>query len=272
VKASRLAKVGVLMAQAIVVSGLKKAFGSRQALKGVDLQVQPGEIVALIGPSGSGKSTLLKNLIASYVADSGTVSIGGRAVQQDGRVAKDIREVRRSVGFIFQQFNLIGRLSLMSNVLIGCLGRVPGWRGTLGLFPADEKAKAQAALDRVGLSEFGARRSSTLSGGQQQRGAIARALLQGADTLLADEPIASLDPVAARRVMELLAELNAERNLTVIVSLHQVDAAMAFTKRVVAMRDGAVVYDGPPQGLSQERLRDIYGPEYEELTPIGADR
>ena len=253
------------MAQAILVSGLCKSFGSRQALKSVDLSIQPGEIAALIGPSGSGKSTLLRSLTGLNCGDGGRVTIGGRTVQDGGKVSRDIRAVRRKVGFIFQQFNLVGRLSLMANVLIGALGRVSAWRGTLGLFRRAERDAAAAALNRVGLAEFGERRASTLSGGQQQRGAIARALFQGADTVLADEPIASLDPVSARKVMELLSRLNAEEGMTVVVSLHQVDAAVKYCRRIVAMRDGAVVYDGPPAGLSQDRLRDIYGPEYEEL-------
>jgi phosphonate transport system ATP-binding protein len=260
------------MAHAITVSQLSKTFGSRQALKSVNLSIEPGEMTALIGPSGSGKSTLLRSLAGLNVGDSGTVSIGGRTVQEGGRITKGIRDVRRGLGFIFQQFNLVGRLSLSTNVLIGSLGRVPGWRGTFGFFPADERAKAAAALDRVGLSEFGDRRASTLSGGQQQRGAIARALVQGAGVVLADEPIASLDPVSARRVMELLARLNTEEGLTVVVSLHQVDAAVTFCKRVVAMRDGAVVYDGAPQALTQDRLREIYGPEYEDFAQIGVSQ
>lgn len=257
------------MAQAINVSQLSKTFGTRKALKSIDLAIQPGEMAALIGPSGSGKSTLLRSLGGLNIGDGGTVTIGGRTVQSNGKISSEIRAVRQGLGFIFQQFNLVGRLSLMTNVLIGCLGRVPGWRGTFGLFPADEKAKAAAALDRVGLSDYGERRASTLSGGQQQRGAIARALLQGADTVLADEPIASLDPVSARRVMELLARLNVEEGLTVVVSLHQVDAAVTFCKRVVAMRDGAIVYDGAPAGLTQDILRNVYGPEYEDFAQVG---
>ncbi len=257
------------MAQAINVSQLSKTFGTRKALKSIDLAIQPGEMAALIGPSGSGKSTLLRSLGGLNIGDGGTVTIGGRTVQSNGKISSEIRAVRQGLGFIFQQFNLVGRLSLMTNVLIGCLGRVPGWRGTFGLFPADEKVKAAAALDRVGLSDYGERRASTLSGGQQQRGAIARALLQGADTVLADEPIASLDPVSARRVMELLARLNVEEGLTVVVSLHQVDAAVTFCKRVVAMRDGAIVYDGAPAGLTQDILRNVYGPEYEDFAQVG---
>jgi phosphonate transport system ATP-binding protein len=269
--AGRLA--GVKMAHAIEVSDITKTFGTRKALDGVSLSVAAGEMTALIGPSGSGKSTLLRSLTGLNLGDAGSasvVTVGGRQVQSGGRLSAEIRDVRRGLGFIFQQFNLVGRLSLMSNVLIGCLGRIPGWRGLVGAFPADERAKALAALERVGLGEYADRRASTLSGGQQQRGAIARALLQGAKAVLADEPIASLDPVAARRVMELLGDLNRTEGLTVVVSLHQVDAAVNFCRRVIAMREGRIVYDGSPGGLSQERLREIYGPEYEELAREGA--
>jgi len=263
------------VAQAITVSRFTKTFGARKALKSVDLVVETGEMTALIGPSGSGKSTLLRSIGGLNVGDVGgdpdvgVVRVGGEAVQAAGRPARTIREVRRGLGFIFQQFNLVGRLSLMSNVLVGSLGRLPGWRGLVGAFPAEERERARAALERVGLAEFAERRTSTLSGGQQQRGAIARALVQGAKIVLADEPIASLDPVSARRVMELLAELNREEGMTVVVSLHQVDAAVRFCRRVIAMRDGEIVYDGPPSGLSQDRLREIYGPEYEDLAREG---
>ncbi len=258
------------MAQAIAVSGLCKQFGTRQALKAVDLSVAPGEMLALIGPSGSGKSTLLRGIAGLNVCESGRVEIGERKVQANGRLSRHIRDVRRSLGFIFQQFNLVGRLTLISNVLVGSLGRVDAWRGLLGFFPAAERAKAAAALERVGLTDYAARRTSTLSGGQQQRGAIARALVQGASVVLADEPIASLDPVSARRVMELLADLNAKEGLTVVVSLHQVEAATRWCKRIIAMRDGAMVYDGTAAGLTQDRLREIYGPEYEDIERPGA--
>ncbi|MCA3700538.1 MAG: ATP-binding cassette domain-containing protein, partial [Brevundimonas sp.] len=171
---------------------------------------------------------------------------------------------RSRLGMIFQQFNLVGRLSLFSNVMLGALGRLPGWRGALGAWPSADKLKAMQALHRVGVSDYAAQRANTLSGGQQQRGAIARALVQGAEAILADEPVASLDPVSARKVMELLVELNKRDGLGVIVTLHQVDYAIRYCDRVVALKAGKVVYDGPSTGLDTARLVDIYGPEFED--------
>ncbi|MDP8916283.1 MAG: ATP-binding cassette domain-containing protein, partial [Pseudomonadota bacterium] len=163
------------------------------------------------------------------------------------------------------QFNLVGRLSLYANVLVGALGRLPAWRCVLGVLPKAERERAMAAMARVGMAEFAGQRASALSGGQQQRGAVARALLQGAEVLLADEPVASLDPVAARKVMGLLGRLNAEEGLTVVVSLHQVDYALRYCRRVVALKAGRVVYDGPASGVDRALLIDVYGPEIADV-------
>jgi phosphonate transport system ATP-binding protein len=159
----------------------------------------------------------------------------------------------------------VSRLSLLTNVLIGALGRMPGWRGSLGWFTREEKLLAMQALDQVGMAEYATQRASTLSGGQQQRGAIARTLVQQAQIILADEPIASLDPKAARRVMEILAHINRTFNITVMVSLHQVDYAFAYCPRTLALRDGRVIYDGPSRALSPEFLTELYGAQSEEL-------
>ena len=243
-----------------------KTYGSRKALNGVSLSIQPGEMVALIGPSGSGKSTLLRSIIGLVVLDRGSrVEIFGKALQEDGRLTGDAQGVRSRVGFIFQQFNLVGRLSLFSNVAVGMLGRLSGWRGWLGAWPRDEKRRVMEALHRVGVSDYAAQRANTLSGGQQQRGAIARAIVQGAEIILADEPVASLDPVSARKVMEQLVELNQRDGLGVIVTLHQVDYAMRYCKRVVALQAGKIVYDGPAGGLDKPKLVEIYGPEFEDV-------
>lgn len=254
---------------ALEVRQLSKTFGRRyRALDNVDLTVRDGEIVALIGASGSGKSTLIRHLSGLVAADSGndsSVEVLGQPVQAHGRLRRGVRSVRARVGVIFQQFNLVSRLSLLNNVLIGRLGRIPLWRGCLGLFSAEEKRDAMRALDRVGMAAFAGQRASTLSGGQQQRGAIARALVQGAEVLVADEPIASLDPAAARQVMDALTTLNREDGITVLVSLHQVEYALHYCPRTIALRDGQVVYDGPSDALTPQFLAQLYGAESESL-------
>jgi phosphonate transport system ATP-binding protein len=260
-------RVSMTTATAVAsVKDVSKTFGARKALNGVSVEVKAGEMVALIGPSGSGKSTLLRSITGLQSIDpgEGTISVFGEVVQKNGRVTGRVRAARQKLGMIFQQFNLVGRLSLFSNVMLGALGRIPGWKGVMGLWPKADKDKAMAALHRVGVSDYAAQRANTLSGGQQQRGAIARAIVQGAQAILADEPVASLDPVSARKVMELLVELNKRDGLGVIVTLHQVDYAIRYCERVVALQAGKVVYDGPSTGLDTKRLIEIYGPEFED--------
>jgi phosphonate transport system ATP-binding protein len=249
-----------------------KKFGARRALSDVSLQVGGGEMIALIGPSGSGKSTLLRAIIGLTPLDAGAgeIDVFGRRTQAQGRVTTEARRARTGVGFVFQQFNLVGRLSLFTNVALGSLGRIGFWRGILGLWPREAKALAMQALGRVGIAEAAGQRANTLSGGQQQRGAIARALAQRARMILTDEPVASLDPVSARRVMDILRELNRDDGLTVLVTLHQVDYALRYCDRVVALRAGTIAYDGPTPGLTRERLIDIYGPQFEDAYWQGA--
>ena len=263
--ASRVSMTSTAAAVASV-RDVSKTFGARKALNGVSVEVGAGEMVALIGPSGSGKSTLLRSITGLQSIDpgAGVISVFGEVVQKDGRVTGKVRAARQKLGMIFQQFNLVGRLSLFSNVMLGCLGRIPAWKGTFGLWPSADKKKAMEALHRVGVADYAAQRANTLSGGQQQRGAIARALVQGAQAILADEPVASLDPVSARKVMELLVELNQRDGLGVIVTLHQVDYAIRYCDRVIALQAGKVVYDGPSTGLDTKRLIEIYGPEFED--------
>ncbi len=263
------------MGPAIEVNGLSKTFRKHRALNDISLSVDQGEMVALIGASGSGKSTLIRLIsglergdreaAANTTGDSGQIRVLGSLVQNNGKLDGGIRKLRARIGVIFQQFNLVNRLSLLTNVVLGVLGRIPSWRGTLGLFTRDEKLTAMEALQRVGMNQYASQRASTLSGGQQQRGAIARALMQGAEVLLADEPIASLDPESARRVMENLARINREDGITVVVSLHQVAYAMRYCPRTVALRAGEVVYDGPSEALTPSFLRELYGADSEEL-------
>ena len=261
------------MSAAIQINTLSKTFANgRKALQQIDLCIAPGEMVALIGASGSGKSTLLRHmagLIAGDAHAAGSVEIHGRTVQRNGKIASDIRSVRSGVGFIFQQFNLVGRLPVIINVLAGTLHRVPLWRSLIRWFTSEEKARGIEALRRVGIAECWAQRASTLSGGQQQRAAIARAMVQGARVLLADEPIASLDPESSRKVMEVLARVNREDQCTVVVSLHQVNVAIKYCARAIALHQGKVVYDGPSVGLTPEVLRGLYGAEADDILSLG---
>lgn len=189
----------------IRVEKLAKTFNQHQALHAVDLNIHHGEMVALLGPSGSGKSTLLRHLSGLITGDKSVgshIELLGRTVQREGRLARDIRKSRAHTGYIFQQFNLVNRLSVLENVLIGALGSTPFWRTCFSYFTREQKQRALQALTRVGMVHFAHQRVSTLSGGQQQRVAIARALMQQAKVILADEPIASLDPESARIVMD----------------------------------------------------------------------
>lgn len=195
----------------IRVEKLAKTFNQHQALHAVDLNIHHGEMVALLGPSGSGKSTLLRHLSGLITGDKSAgshIELLGRTVQREGRLARDIRKSRANTGYIFQQFNLVNRLSVLENVLIGALGSTPFWRTCFSWFTGEQKQRALQALTRVGMVHFAHQRVSTLSGGQQQRVAIARALMQQAKVILADEPIASLDPESARIVMDTLRDIN----------------------------------------------------------------
>ena len=257
------------METALRIRQLDKHFANgRHALRNIHLDIARGEMVALIGASGSGKSTLLRHVAGLVAADGGSeslIEIDGRRVQQRGRIDRDIRRVRAQVGFVFQQFNLVARLPVLVNVMVGGLHRMPWWRSWTRSFTRDERARALDALARVGIAECQAQRASTLSGGQQQRAAIARTLVQGAKVVLADEPIASLDPESSRKVMEILARINREDRSTVIVSLHQVDIAMKYCPRVVALKQGEIVYDGPSSALNAPLLRELYGVQADEL-------
>ncbi len=247
------------------VQELTKSFRGILALKEVNLTVQSGEMVALVGASGSGKSTLLRNLNGLQVGDAGTVRMLDAVVQANGRLDPQVHRLRRQIGFIFQQFNLVGRLSVLENVLVGHLSQVSLLRSAFRLFTREEKIQALTALERVGILDQAYKRASLLSGGQQQRVAIARCLMQGAKVILADEPVASLDPESARRVMQLLTDLNREQQITVITSLHQVQIVRRFFKRTVALRLGEVQFDGNTEDLTDQTLNQIYGTAAEEL-------
>ncbi|MCG8560900.1 MAG: phosphonate ABC transporter ATP-binding protein [Hyphomicrobiales bacterium] len=261
---------------AIEVSRVCKSFErGKLILRDVSLKLGKGEMVALIGASGSGKSTLIRSIAGLIDIDktsNGSIDLLGSPMQRDGRVSANAKELRSHVGVVFQQFNLVARLSLLTNVLLGLLGQISYWRGCLGRFSQAEKERAMVALRRVDIEEHALKRGSELSGGQQQRAAIARTLVQGAEVLIADEPIASLDPNAARRVMDILADLNREEGITVLVSLHQVEFALRYCPRTIALRDGEVVYDGPSDALTPAFLSELYGAESKELFLPGLDQ
>jgi phosphonate transport system ATP-binding protein len=264
----------------IDVRRVSKSFerGTR-VLDDVTFSLARREMVALIGASGSGKSTLIRALAglvpidrAAAAAGAGTIAIFGEPIQRDGRIVSGAKELRVRMGVIFQQFNLVPRLSVLTNVCLGLLGRMPFIRGTLCNFSVDEKRGAMHALDRVGMSEHALKRGSELSGGQQQRAAIARTLVQRAELLLADEPIASLDPASARRVMDILADMNRQDGITVLISLHQVEYALSYCPRAIALKAGKVVYDGPSDALTPALLSSIYGAELSELFASSLER
>ncbi|GHB13915.1 phosphonate ABC transporter ATP-binding protein [Modicisalibacter luteus] len=245
----------------IAVQQLSKTFGHHPVLQDIGFEIRQGERVALIGPSGSGKSTLMRHLVGLTRANrqgNSCVHALGRDIQRHGKLISASRAERCRTGYIFQQFNLAGRLSVLTNVLVGRLGRMPRWRALLGRFSAEERAMALHALKRVGLEELAGQRANTLSGGQMQRVAIARALMQDAELILADEPIASLDPRSAREVMDILKRINEEDGRTVVITLHQVDYAREYCQRAIALRQGRLYYDGPITQLTDARLQALY--------------
>lgn len=256
---------------AIWVEHACKTFGGKPALLGVNLRVKAGERVALLGASGSGKSTLVRLIAGLEQQDpsAGRIEILGRELQHADRLSPHARAIRQDVGVIFQQFNLVGRLPLITNVLMGLTGRVPTWRALLGQFSRRERALAMDALEQLGLADQAFQRASTLSGGQQQRGAIARTLLQGSRLVLADEPVASLDPDSTRRVMDHLLELNQVHGITTVTCLHQLELARRYCQRIVALRMGQVIFDGPADQLNHVLIEDLYGVKAREwLEPL----
>ena len=234
-------------------------YGALGALAGVDLRVDRGERIALIGPSGAGKSTLLSLLNAGRTPAGGEVQVLGRDL---GRVSpRERREVQRRLGTVGQQFDLAGQLRVVHNVNAGHLGRWSLWRAVLSLLAPRQIEAAREALRQVGLADKLFERTDSLSGGEQQRVAIARVLVQDPWAILADEPIASLDPTRGAEIIDLLLSLGAELRTTLVVSLHDVDVALWRFERVVALREGRVTYDGPPAELSDAFIRELYSTE-----------
>jgi phosphonate transport system ATP-binding protein len=241
----------------IHIRGLRKVFPpDKVALDGVDLEIAAGEFVMVIGQSGAGKTTLLRCLNRLVEPTAGDVLLNGARVT--GASSEALRSVRRQIGVIFQQFNLVKRASVLENVLAGRLGHVPGLPSLLGRFPHKDRDLALACLRQVGLEEFASRRADTLSGGEQQRVAIARALAQEPKVILADEPTASLDPKLTESIMGILQRINVERRLTLVVSQHMLETALTYGTRIVGLRQGRVIFDGPPGAITPDIVEDIY--------------
>src|SRR6056297_843743 len=242
------------------LKGLGKTYKTGEtALSDVSLEVPKGQIMGLIGPSGAGKSTLIRCINRLVEPSAGAVRLGDVDLVRLGK--SELRRQRRRIGMIFQEYSLVERLTVMENVLSGRLGYVPFWRSFLRRFPPEDIRRAYRLLDRVGLMDQADKRADALSGGQRQRVGIARALAQEPELLLVDEPTASLDPKTSRQIMRLLIEICAERDLPAIVNIHDVPLAQQFMQRIVGLRAGSVVFDGPPGALSESVLTTIYGEE-----------
>jgi phosphonate transport system ATP-binding protein len=241
---------------------LTKEFTGKRAVQDITLAIPPGQMVGVIGRSGAGKSTFLRMVNRLSDATSGQMLFEGRDITAlKGRA---LRQWRNECAMVFQQFNLVGRLNVLTNVMSGRLFHHGLASSMLGLFDARERAFAIRALDRLGMAHVALQQTDTLSGGQQQRVAIARALVQEPKILLADEPIASLDPLNAKIVMDALRTINHEDGLTVICNLHTLDTARNYCDRIIGMQDGRVVFDGPASALTDARAREIYGAEAAE--------
>ncbi len=228
-------------------------------MKDLDLEIKPGEFVVIVGSSGAGKSTLLRAVNGLNPLTSGAIEVDGQPVPEGG--GRELRELRKRIGMIFQDFRLVKRLTVMSNVLIGRLGHVPAWRTLLNLWPLQDREIAIKALQRVGIPDKAWVKASDLSGGQQQRVGIARALAQEPAIILADEPVASLDPVTTHQIMQDLVRINRELGITTLVNLHFLDLAREYGERIIGLRFGELVYDGSADTVTDQDFEDIYGRE-----------
>ena len=241
------------------ITGLTKIYGGHFAARDISLVVETGSFVGVIGRSGAGKSTLLRMLNRLVEPTSGGVVFDGLDVTALKGVA--LRAWRRRCAMVFQQYNLIGRVDVLTNVMMGRLGHMPAWRAMLKVWSHEDRVLALAALEQMDIAQLAGQRADQLSGGQQQRVAICRALVQEPDIILADEPIASLDPRNTRVVMEALQRINRDFGITVICNLHSLEVARLYCDRLVGMAQGRVVFDGPPSSLTDEVARELYGLE-----------
>ncbi|WP_024292269.1 phosphonate ABC transporter ATP-binding protein [Lacrimispora indolis] len=240
----------------------KKYPNGFHALKDINLKIEQGEFVAIIGLSGAGKSTLLRTINRMHDITGGTLTVNGTDVMQ--LKGKELRRFRRRIGMIFQSFNLVTRTLVINNVLMSKVPDLPFLKALLGIYPKEDKLGALEALDKVGILDKAFVRADQLSGGQQQRVALARTLAQNPQIILADEPVASLDPVTAKQVMGDFLRINKEMNITILLNIHHVDLALQYASRVVGIRAGQIVYDGPASEVTQDILNEIYEGKEEE--------
>jgi phosphonate transport system ATP-binding protein len=243
------------------IAGLYKEYRSGEpVLKNINLEIEASGVTAIIGPSGTGKSTLIRCINRLVDPTAGHIIFRGEDLSQ--LKGKALREARCHIGMVFQEYNLVERLTVIENVLCGKLGRLPIWRPLLRKFSDQDITRAFDLIDSVGLSqEFASRRADALSGGQRQRVGIARALMQEPSLILADEPTSSLDPKTSVEIMELLDQVSREREVPVIINIHNVDLARRFATRIIGMSAGQVVFDGPPDALQDTHLNEVYGGE-----------
>lgn len=228
-------------------------------LKNISFEVKGRSSVAIIGPSGTGKSTLIRCVNKLIPPTAGNVYVSGKNISELRGV--ELRRARRKVGMVFQEFNLVERLTVMENVLSGRLGYVSPWRAWMRKFPAEDIDRAYELLEAIGLIEFYRQRADSLSGGQRQRVGIARAIMQEPHVLLADEPTSSLDPKTSVEIMEILVSLSRARDIPLLINIHDVELAKRFTSRVIGLSKGGIVYDGSPEDLTRNHLKEIYGGE-----------
>jgi phosphonate transport system ATP-binding protein len=247
----------------LVVDGLTCRFGTKTAVDNASFSVAPGSFIGVIGRSGAGKSTLLRMINRLAEPTSGRIVFDG--VDVTALRGRDLRQWRARSAMIFQQFNLVGRLDVLTNVLMGRLSEIPLWRSLAQLWPEEDLAVAMSALEQFDMASMAAQRTDQLSGGQQQRVAIARALVQEPDIILADEPIASLDPRNTRIVMDALLRINKHFGITVICNLHSLDLARTYCDRLIGMASGRIVFDGAPATLTEHIARELYDLEANEV-------
>jgi phosphonate transport system ATP-binding protein len=247
----------------LVVEGLTCRFGAKAAVDDASFQISPGSFVGVIGRSGAGKSTLLRTINRLVTPSEGRIVFDGLDVTS--LRGKELRQWRARSAMVFQQFNLVGRLDVLTNVLMGRLATMPAWRSLSQIWPEQDKALAMSALEQFDIASLAAQRADQLSGGQQQRVAIARALVQQPDIILADEPIASLDPRNTKIVMDALLRINKHFGITVMCNLHSLDLARSYCDRLIGMASGRIVFDGAPAALTAHIARELYGLEANDV-------